>query len=206
MLERCWRKSWKLKSVLHECVYNERTQPVSELQRGPHGSVCCLRCMCTCVFASSVNYLHNWQYLSIVDDGNGKYVSLRLVLQWKFDSAPSSGEVWGCSVENMCAAGLEKMSTLRLEDTQWNGRLLVPDTALCPLSLKTHVPCLSAVLSPTLSPALSVCCPNITRLATFFFLFGLLNFPSLGHFLTGSRAFWRLCFCLAHSLDSVRKL
>lgn len=50
---------------------------------------------CVCVFVSSVNYLHNWQYLSIVDDGNGKYVSLRLVLQWKFDSAPSSSEVWG---------------------------------------------------------------------------------------------------------------
>lgn len=37
--------------------------------------------VCVCVFVSSVNYLHNWQYLSIVDDGNGKYVSLRLVLQ-----------------------------------------------------------------------------------------------------------------------------
>lgn len=70
--------------------------------------------MCVRVFASSVNYLENWQYLSIVDDGNGKYVSLRFVLQWKFDSAaPSSGEecVYMCvggegGIFNMCGAGL----------------------------------------------------------------------------------------------------
>lgn len=38
-------------------------------------------CVRVHVCVSSINYLHNWQYLSIVDDGNGKYVSLRLVLQ-----------------------------------------------------------------------------------------------------------------------------
>ena len=88
---------------------------------------------------------------------------------------------------------------------EWSG-LLVPDTDLCPVSLKPHVLCLSGLLSPAVSPALSVCCPNIARLATFFFWLGLLNFPSSGHFLTGSHACSARVFCLAYSVDSVGKL
>lgn len=44
-------------------------------------------CTRVILFASSVNYLENWQCLSIVD-GSGKYVSLGQLFWWKLISAP----------------------------------------------------------------------------------------------------------------------
>lgn len=67
--------------------------------------------------------------------------------------------------------------------------------------------CLSTALSPILSSGLSACCPNITHLLFLFFFFweGFTEFSKLRALSDTVSCFSSLCFCLAHSLDSILK-